>query len=1082
MNTPSLLGQQHNLEIYDLENGLPQSEVTSVLKDSRGYIWTSTYGGGLSRFNGTSFKTFTKKDGLTSIRTCNIIEDHNQNIWITTLYGVFRYDGEEFYKIHTDKSFLHEYEQRFFIDKTNRLWLNSYATVHNFIGYIEGDSLKVYQPEDPYLQALLSKHKITPSAAYSEGAIVSFPTPEGLYELFEDGSLRLSSLHNLPEFKNSAIASISKVGHQFLIGTVGELFPYFGQSGQLFLSAGDGRFQEVVLSPKNREILEKSYVYQAENAPDGTMWLSCWAKGLAQISDGSFSHFITKKNGLPSNELFNFCFDHEGNLWVATIKGLVKYSGDLFTYFDQRSGINDTDIYSIYCDKKGNEWFGTWDGELYCYDGKKLAQKITMSQGLKTIFSIREDSVGNLLLACRTGAWRYNGKQVKNINAEKKLDGINKNKNICLDVLLDGENEWYSFSGEGIVCVNGQDTTWYRSYDANLAVNYERNFYKDNHNNLWVSGRNCLWKINPEGKTTAMHWEDGFSHPRIVQSTQDKLGRLWVATLGGGINILDISAEEATHVKVIDSNEGLASDQVFSLLTDKRGNIWAGTSLGVDKIILDENGAIKRIKHYDKNTGYKGIQSRWRSSTINQKGELLFGTIDGVMRFNPDKEYTNTTPPKVYITDVKLFHQQMDWKDEYNIQKSKWTNTPQELTLSHTQNHVSFAFEGLSFKVPGKVTYSWKLSGVDQDWTPPSAINNTTYTQLEPGDYTFEVKAANTDNIWSIHPAKFTFTIEAPYWQKSGFYLLVGTIATIVCILLVRTRVYINRKKQKELEDLIFEQTRKLFNANKKLQDSNKLIQAKRDEIIQSITYAEQIQKSTLPLQQHIEALLPNHFILYKPKAVVSGDFYFIEQVKDKTIVAAVDCTGHGVPGAFMSIIGSNLLNSIIRDRKITDSEIILDELNKGVMSTLKQHDNHSSDGMDISLCVIDHQENVIEFSGAKMGLCYWQHEHASFEFIRGSRRTIGGDAHTIEGCFQKHVIPLEGTTTFFLYSDGYQDQFGGERNTKFLSKRFRNLLMSIAHLPLYEQKNRLENILQKWMGKQEQVDDVMVLGFRLKK
>jgi serine phosphatase RsbU (regulator of sigma subunit) len=255
--------------------------------------------------------------------------------------------------------------------------------------------------------------------------------------------------------------------------------------------------------------------------------------------------------------------------------------------------------------------------------------------------------------------------------------------------------------------------------------------------------------------------------------------------------------------------------------------------------------------------------------------------------------------------------------------------------------------------------------------------------------------------------------------------------------------------------------------------------------VISSLNYASRIQSALMPQKNEIESVFPNFFLFFQPRSVVSGDFYWLAKVPKgngnyKIIFTAVDGTGHGVPGAFMSLVGSSLLKEIIHTRHITSPEQILIELDEGVKETLKQHDTHNQDGMDLALCVIDYEAGIMEFAGAKNPLVLIQDEE--LQVLKGDRFGIGGiDKVHKHKDFHKHIIQLKPNSTFYIFSDGFQDQFGGEEGRKYGLKQFKDFLFSIHNLPFVEQEKLLSKELLAWQGtKEHQTDDVLVIGFKI--
>lgn len=287
----------------------------------------------------------------------------------------------------------------------------------------------------------------------------------------------------------------------------------------------------------------------------------------------------------------------------------------------------------------------------------------------------------------------------------------------------------------------------------------------------------------------------------------------------------------------------------------------------------------------------------------------------------------------------------------------------------------------------------------------------------------------------------------------------------------------------------------KLLSANKEIHATyeeitmqKKIIERKNKDTIDSILYAQHIQNAMLPEVSKITKALPESFIFFKPRDIVSGDFYWFNSKSHRTIISAIDCTGHGVPGAFLSMIGNELLNKIVILKGMSEPDKILTQLHLEMRNTLKQKENENEDGMDMSLCTI-HQvpegmEDLfgkprLEFAGAKNSLIYIQNNQMTE--IRGDKVPIGGYLYEEEHTFTKHIVDLSSPTTFYLFSDGFQDQFGGPQRKKFMVPRFRDLLFEIHPEPMDKQKQILEDTINEWMGdKYTQLDDMLVIGVKV--
>ena len=256
------------------------------------------------------------------------------------------------------------------------------------------------------------------------------------------------------------------------------------------------------------------------------------------------------------------------------------------------------------------------------------------------------------------------------------------------------------------------------------------------------------------------------------------------------------------------------------------------------------------------------------------------------------------------------------------------------------------------------------------------------------------------------------------------------------------------------------------------------LIETKNKEILDSITYAKRIQEAILPSEKLVKSFLPESFILYMPKDIVAGDFYWIETSGDLILLAAADCTGHGVAGALMSMMGVSLLNQIVNEKKITAPAQILNHLHSAVITALKQSQNDSHDGMDIALCSFDLKNKQVIFAGANRPL--WIVRNNEVLTIAPDKIPIGGLQIEKKESYTNHTNALQAGDCIYLFTDGYADQFGGEHGKKLMTKTFKEMLISISGKKMQEQQTHLKDYFEKWKGENEQVDDVLVIGVKI--
>jgi tetratricopeptide (TPR) repeat protein len=325
---------------------------------------------------------------------------------------------------------------------------------------------------------------------------------------------------------------------------------------------------------------------------------------------------------------------------------------------------------------------------------------------------------------------------------------------------------------------------------------------------------------------------------------------------------------------------------------------------------------------------------------------------------------------------------------------------------------------------------------------------------------------------------------EAKEFQQYINYLVVMGLLSVAIFAYF---IHRSRQKEKKAKEEVALQKEEIQQINEELQvtlttvnQQKNVIEHKNKSIEDSIVYAQRIQKAILPLTERLTQHLPEYFILFQPRDVVSGDFYYFEEKQDKLILAVIDCTGHGVPGAFMTMIASEILNEIIQNKAIVEVNIILNELHKRVRIALKQKETQNRDGMDLVLLMIDKQVKEVHFAGAKNPLIYIQ-DNVLYQ-IKGDKMPIGGEQKEIERIFTKHIINIDKPTMFYMFTDGYQDQFGGQERKKFMISQMKEIFLEIHTKEMPTQKQILAQHINRWIedGKEKQIDDILVMGVRL--
>jgi serine phosphatase RsbU (regulator of sigma subunit) len=526
----------------------------------------------------------------------------------------------------------------------------------------------------------------------------------------------------------------------------------------------------------------------------------------------------------------------------------------------------------------------------------------------------------------------------------------------------------------------------------------------------------------------------------------DNAGNIWVGTSSKGVFL----HKGDSLVPKYNMENGILSNHVTLLNVDKKNHLYIGTNKGLNKISLPEGN----IHTYTKKSGFTGIETKNNATLIDHSGNLWFGTIKGVFKYRPEKDKEQVPRPITHIESMLV-----------NMEE---TSLVKDRKFSYNENSIIFKYNSICLSNPDAVRYQVMLEGAEQKWHPASQQTRANYSSLSPGHYTFKVKARNHFGVWNKQPATYSFVIKPPFYQTWWFILSVIVLGVIGIIAFIKIRERNLKREKRILEEKVAERTREISQKNKELEKKN-------TDIMDSIRYAQRIQEAVLPPSIPFE----NTFVLYRPKDIVSGDFYWLEKTDGQELIAAVDCTGHGVPGAFLSILGQNLLTKIVKEYGILKPDEILNNLNREVLNALHQHNVDGekvvNDGMDLALLNYNTKTNTLQFAGAYNSL-YLVSKGNLYE-KKANRFPIGRTTSVEDKKFDLYEIKVEEGDIAYICSDGYADQFGGEHGKKFKSKYLKKFLTEIYNYPVDDQKKALEKNLDDWKGNYQQVDDIILIG-----
>ncbi len=475
----------------------------------------------------------------------------------------------------------------------------------------------------------------------------------------------------------------------------------------------------------------------------------------------------------------------------------------------------------------------------------------------------------------------------------------------------------------------------------------------------------------------------------------------------------------------------------------------------------------KPITDFQVNTFFKDVSTN----------KLWLGGKEGIVLVNNTLPYNYSNQFKTLITKFSSILADTF----FQIENKKG----EVLKLNYDFNSLHFEYTLPVFPAKGQILYRYYLQGFDKDTSDWSSTAMKDYTNLPDGNYVFVVEAKNEFGL-NAEKATLSFKILTPIFRRWWAILIYILVFIITIKLLFDWRMRASAKEKEALEEIVRERTYEINESKKHIEEQRDIAYKHRKHILDSISYAQKIQEAVLPSDEYVHSILYDHFIMYKPRDIVSGDFYWVKKIDNQVVVVAADCTGHGVPGAFMSLLGSAFLNEIVNEQNIKNSGFILDKLREKVKTSLHQEgkSGEQKDGMDIALTIIDFENLEVLFSGAYNPLYIirpveTKDEHA-YEFfqLKADRQPIG--IYMKEIPFSTQTFKIQRGDTLYSFSDGYVDQFGGEIGDKFKAKQFKELLLSIQDKSMKEQKEILERAYIKWKRDLEQIDDVLVFGIKI--
>ncbi len=1023
--------QTYKFNFWGLEQDLPEQFIYTINQDSCGFLWIGT-GSGLAKFDGHSFEIFNETNYLPNNFISTSCIDKNNNIWFGFKNGqISVYDGKSFSTISISKNFtsvINDIKE----DKNGNIIIASQSSGLAVISKNDKTTLLKNNIDDKqvYCVELLPDNKLL------------LGTNEGLFQY----NIKNSQLQEISEIPMTGILAILKVNdNKYYIGTEDE--------GVHTLILKNNNFIIEQFNPEDQlDYYKIQNIYLDKN---NNLWISTFGNGVYKYlyTENEMQYknhtIFNQSNGLNSENVKTIYEDFEGNIWIGTYgEGLATLVDDFFAFYSNKIKNKTNNILSVFAEDK-TVFLGA-EGFLIKIDVDSIDvwNYLGAENGLPddNITAIYKDVTGILWIGTeKNGLFSLNTITNTFVKTELSEDMLTNSINY-IDGF--GKNLWIA-TKNGLITLNKENGKLYVYNTENgLPHNNINHLFIDINENVWVATQSNDLYVITKGAIIKHKISNSNEILKINQIIRSNDSKIWIATYGNGVYSYD--NKKFTRYS---TNDGLKSNYCYSIMFDENRNIWVGHRQGISKI-----DPLGHIKTYGKPDGILGDCNK---NAIYQDfdGCIWFGTTNGVVRYNYKKDKKNTIAPLINITSIKFSDQNIS---DFN-----------KIEMPYGVYRLNIDFVGISFKDPDGVTYKYKLEGYDLEWNETNS-KQIVYSRIEDGTYNFLLKSCNNDGICNETPIKLEIYVAPPIWKRSWFIGIVVIIILYSIYLIIKIREKNHKRLQEYLQKTLDERTKEVVEQKDKLEQANK-------DITDSINYAQRIQAAILPSTQILNQHFPQSFIYYLPRDIVSGDFYWFEKIKNKFVIICADATGHGVPGAFMSLISVTLIKDILKNNEYLPPAEILNILDKEIINTLKQKTSdigiNSSDGLDMTVCEIDINTNKLKVASAMRPILLYHNNELLY--IKGNRYSIGGSIQT-KKVFDNKEYDLNKNDILYLFSDGYADQFGGPNGKKMKLQRFKDIVNSIINKDTEEQFDIISKSFIEWKGEYKQIDDVIFMGIKI--
>ncbi|MBN8703291.1 MAG: histidine kinase [Bacteroidetes bacterium] len=752
----AFFSQQYSFVNYSINQGLAQSQVQAICQDKKGYLWIATFGG-LSRFDGRNFKNFFKTEGLPDNEITALLCDSANQLWIGTTSGLATYNNE---KIFTPKILENTFDKTIIKSiaqgSSNTIYI---ATKEEIFSYY------------PLKNQLNSICKINSANNLFEKIFID--RNQNIWVATKNGLLKKDANSNSFE----QVKTIDSTIHVLSISEKDGLLCLSTKTdGVIYISSTTGIISNKQSFP---EYLPNIYTDSEKNS-----WLSSQEKLFKIQNDYSIKEYSTQ-NGLPTN-LINCVFeDKEHNIWIGTDgSGLVKFLGEKFISYKKQDGLSNNAVMSIAQDKLNNLWIGTYGGGINKLENGQFKKAINNSAiANEIIYKCFIDNAGKLWFNTADKFYSYNPTSNK---LTEEIIGV---KEFVLSMYQSKNNTYYLGTWLGLYEYKGTGNANLIN-SCNFDSEHINDIFIDNKNQLSIasSGGVCFLNGNNSKSYTV---KDGLCDNLVYNIKQDFKGNYWIGT-NAGLNIL-----KNDKIDTLVFSDNPAANRIVSTYIDKKNNFWIGTYFGLYRFDLNEyysENKPYKIQNYSISDGVSSLEFNQNAIWGDSSGDIYFGTVDGLLKYQHEKDKKTNVLPEVIISGIRLFLQKKDLTDFSSGIDSK-TGLPLDLKLNFKNNYVTIDFNAIYFTHPEKIRYKFKLDGFDSDWLPATEANFATYSNLSEGEYVFYVTTSIDGYNW-LEPVTFKFTITPPFFRTWWFILSCFIALVIATWLIYNWRLTVAKRKR----------------------------------------------------------------------------------------------------------------------------------------------------------------------------------------------------------------------------------------------------------------------------------------------